>query len=79
MALYFTKVSGVIRVATDGGVPRTFYSVQSRVEPNSNNDSVTIYLGGNSYTELYTNIRVNNQTPTTLSEAVTLLSSLIGS
>jgi len=79
MALYFSKVSGVIRVATDSGLPRTFYSVQSRVEPNTNNDTVTIYLGGSSYTELYSSIRVNNQTPSTLSEAVTLLSSLIGS
>ncbi len=79
MALYFSKVSGVIRVSDGSGVPRTFYSVQSRVEPNANNNEVTIYLGGQSYTELYTNIRVNNQTPSTLSEAVTLLSSLIGS
>lgn len=79
MALTFTKVSGVIRVATDSGVPRTYYSVQSRVEPDLANNNVTIYLGGSSYTVAYNGFTVNGQTPRTISEAVTLLSALIGS
>lgn len=79
MPVYFTKVSGVIRVAPDTTtVPRTFYSVNSRVEPDPTNSSVTIYLGGSSYTMKATDVIVNNQTARTLSEAVTLLTSLIG-
>jgi hypothetical protein len=79
MAVYFTKVSGVIRVVTDGGsIPRTYYSVNSRVEADQNNNQVTIFLSGNSYTLNLADIVVNGQIPRTLSEAVTLLTSLIG-
>lgn len=79
MAVYFNKVSGVIRVTTDGtGIPRTFYSVNSRVEADQNNNQVTLFLSGGSYTQAYTDIVVNGQIPRTMSEAVTLLTSLIG-
>ena len=79
MAVYFTKVSGVIRVVTDGGsIPRTYYSVNSRVEADQNNNQVTIFFFFNSYTLNLADIVVNGQIPRTLSEAVTLLTSLIG-
>ena len=79
MAVYFTKVSGVIRVVTDGGsIPRTYYSVNSRVEADQNNNQVTIFFFFFSYTLNLADIVVNGQIPRTLSEAVTLLTSLIG-
>lgn len=79
MAIYFSKVSGVVRVATDSDVPRIYFTPSGKCIPNPDGVNVTVQIQGDTFTIPYTDLRVNNQTPATMSTAITLLNSLFGS
>lgn len=78
MAIYFTKVSGVVRISTDSDVPRLYFSPVGKAIPNPNGTDITLQIGGDSLTMAYTNMVVNGQIPSTQTTAITLLNSIFG-
>jgi len=78
MAIYFTKVSGVVRIATDSDVPRIYFSPIGKATPNPNGTDITLQIGGDSFTMAYTDMVVNGQIPSTQRTGITLLNSIFG-
>lgn len=82
MAYNFTKISGVIRVTdtVSNTVPKSYFGAVGKFEPTPDNLGVNIQINyQNSFTVKLTDLKVNGQTPSTISEAMTLLNSLFGS
>ncbi len=79
MAYNFLKISGVYRVAdtNTNAIPKSYFNTSGKFGINGSNISITI--GGDEYLLALADLKVNGQTPTTTSEAVTLLNSLFGS
>lgn len=78
MAINFSKISGVIRVQTDTGLPKAYYNQPSRFTPNPAGDGFIIFIGIDSFTVSLTDMQVNGQTPTTMQTGNTLLTALFG-
>ncbi len=76
-AINFTKISGVIRVAQDGGAPKSYFTPSRSVEPSPSGTEVTVYLGGASFTVKLTDLRVNGQTPVNMNDAISLLNAIL--
>lgn len=81
-AISLVKVSGVLSITQTAGLGK-YYSATAvaNAKFNSNNAGDTVYLqiGGDNYEIALTDLRVNSQTPATMSTALVLLNSLFGS
>lgn len=76
----FTKVSGVVRIEStvQGSLAyKSFFSPRGELTHKGN--TIYITVNGIPLQFEYTDLQVNGQTPSTLSEAITLLTSIFGS
>ena len=74
----FTKISGVITVTSGSNPPKSYFGLTGTYMPNAANDGVNIEIGGASIYVSLTDLRVNGQTPSTMTTARTLLNSIFG-
>lgn len=81
-AISLVKVSGVLSITQTAGAGKYYSSTavaEAKFCPNNTNDGVNITIGGDNYSISLTDLRVNSQTPATMSTALVLLNSIFGS
>lgn len=79
-SINFTKISSVVRVTStvQGSVPsKSYFGAVGKF--NNNGNTFYISIGSDQYQEQLGDFQVNGQTPSTISEALTLLTSIFGS
>jgi hypothetical protein len=74
----FTKVSGVITVTSGTNPPKSFFGLSGYYNTNASNDGFIIQIGTTNLQVSLTDLRVNGQTPSTMTTARTLLNSIFG-
>lgn len=77
----FTKVSAMLIVTQTAGLPKYYGATaiaSAKFSPSSDGLYVNLYIGGDSFTIAYEDVRVTSTTATTLSSALTLLNSILG-
>lgn len=79
MIINITKSSGVISIKQDTNTPKYFFGLTGNYTAMSNGTTILIQIGGTSLQVELSNLRVNGQTPSSLSTALTLLNSIFGS
>jgi hypothetical protein len=74
-----TKVSGVLFVL-DSNVtnPKAYFGATGKYQFATDDSSVTITIGADQYTTTWQNLRVGTSTPTSVSQAKTLLNAIFG-
>ncbi len=79
MALTITKVSAVLFVA-DGVAtnPKSYFGATGKYQFANDNATVLITVGTDQYTTTWQNLRVGTSTPTSVSQAATLLNAIFG-
>lgn len=77
--LTITKVSSVIFVA-DSNVtnPKSYFGATGRYQFSSDDTTFVITIGDDQYTNTWQNLRVGTSTPTSVSQAKTLLNAIFG-
>jgi hypothetical protein len=79
MPVAFTKSSGVI-ILTGTGQPIYFFGTpKGSFTANSDNITINMIIEGKPVQVVYTDLRVNGTTPSTINTALTLLNSFFGS
>ncbi len=80
MATYtMTRVSGVVSIQQDSGVPKYFFRPVGTFNVMGDNVTIQVNVNGYGMQFPYTDLRVGGQTPSTLSTALTLLASIFQS
>lgn len=82
MATSLVKVSGVLSITETAGYGRYYAATavaNAKFNPNSAGDGILLTIGDDNYSIKLTDLRVNSQTPATMSTALVLLNSLFGS
>ena len=76
----FSKISGVIRVIPSGSTnpTKSYYNHAYSYQQTPDGAGFYIYLGSDVYQVALTDLQVNGQSPTSMTEASVLLNSLIG-
>ena len=72
-----TKISGVINISMNGGNPKSFFGSKGEFNVNPTGDGYNILINGYPFSVLRTNLTVNGQAPTTISEGLTLLGTVL--
>ena len=75
----FASVSGVLSVTSGSNPPKYFWGQTASFAQTNDGSGFLIFVGGTSFTVSLTNLRVNGQAASTMSEAQTLLSALFQS
>lgn len=78
MAINVRKISGVVSVQQDSNTPKYYFGLTGKYTALPNND-IQIQIGGDSFVIPMTNLKVNGQTPSTITTAFTLLNAIFGS
>lgn len=81
MAVSLTKVSGVLIITDTAGSGRYYGATavaNAKFNPNTEGTIVFITIAGDSYNVPLADLRVNSQTPATMSTALVLLNSIFG-
>jgi len=81
-AILLAKISGVLSVTQTTGRPKYYAATavaNAKWNPNADGDGINLTISGDSYSIPLTDLRVNGQTPSTLTTALTLLNSIFGS
>lgn len=78
-ATFLTKVSGVSQITQTTGFPKSYFGGTGKYQSNADGTGVVIQIGGDTFQISLTDLRVNGQTPATLSTALVLLNSFFGS
>lgn len=79
MATNITKTSGVISIRQDSNIPKYYFGISGKFTVQPNNDDIQIQISNDSYTIKFSDLRVNGQTPSTVTTALTLLNAIFGS
>lgn len=77
----FTKISGMLIVTQTSGLPKYYGATaiaSAKFAPTSDGLYVNLSIGGDYFQIAYGDVRVTATTATTLSSALTLLNSIIG-
>lgn len=77
----FTKVSGCLLITQTTGLPKYYAATalaSAKFNPSSDGLYVYITVGNDSYQLPYNGIKVNSTTAVTLTDALTLLNSILG-
>ena len=73
-----SKISSVVMIATDSDIPKSYFGYRGSFSPNPSNDGFNIAIGIDNFAVKLTDLRVNSQAPSTMSEGSTLLRSIFG-
>lgn len=77
--LTFTKVSGVLFVASSASTnPKAYYNSSGSYQFSDDDANVTITIGTQQWTIAWGDLRVGTSTPTSVSQAKTLLNAIFG-
>lgn len=79
---YLTKVSGVLNITQTTGQGRYYAPTavaNAKWNPNGDLTQINLTIDGDSYYIKLEDLRVNGQTPSTMSTALVLLNSIFGS
>ncbi len=80
--IYLTKVSGVLNITQTTGQGRYYGATaiaNSKWNPNGDLTQINLTIDGDSYYIKLEDLRVNGQAPSTMSTALVLLNSILGS
>lgn len=80
-AISLLKVSGVLSITQTEGYGKYYGATaiaEAKYTPNSDATAVNLTIGGDNYFINLTDLRVNSQAPTTMSTALVLLNSILG-
>ena len=78
----FTTVSGMIVITQTTGFPKYYGATaksDAKFNPSSDGAYVNVTIGGDVYQIPYADVKVTNTRATTLTDALTLLNSILGS
>jgi len=77
--LSISKTSGVISIL-DSNVtnPKSYFGATGKYQFSSDNTTFIITIGDDQYTNTWQNLRVGTSTPSSFSQAVTLLNAIFG-
>lgn len=78
MSINITKQSGVISITSNGGQPKSYFGEKGKWTVAHDNITILLWVGTDSYQLVYTDLKVNGQTPSTITTAKTLLTSIFG-
>lgn len=70
------SISGVISISQDGGTPKSYFSEKGKYTFLSDNTTFQLQIGGDSFTFQLDDMQVNGQSPSSLTEALTLLNAV---
>jgi len=73
-----TKISSVVSITTDSDIPKSYFGYRGSFSPTPAGTGFNIAIGIDNFQVLRTDLRVNGQAPSTMSEASTLLRSIFG-
>lgn len=76
MAINITKVSNVILIATDSNLPKAYFNRTGSYMPNAAGDGFDIVVNGDPYSVKRADMRIGGQTPSSMTEANTLLNAI---
>ncbi len=80
MSLTLTKISGVLLVKDSTHTnPKSYFGATGTYQFADDDTTVTIKIGTDIYTLTWQNLIVGSSTPTTVSQAKTLLNAIFGS
>lgn len=74
-----TKTSGVIFVlANNNTYPKSYFGEKGTYIPSNDSTTISINIGLDTYVTTWQNLRVGTSTPTSFSQALTLLNAIFG-
>lgn len=72
-----TKISGVLFIAVSSiANPKSYFGATGKYQFASDDSSVTINIGGDTYTTTWQDLRVGTSTPTSVSQAKVLMNAI---
>ena len=74
-----TKISSVLFVTQQGFNPKSYFGATGSYQFATDDSTVNIYIGNDIYTVAWADLRVGTSTPTSVSQAKTLLNAIFGS
>jgi len=81
MLTIFTKLSGMLIITQTAGLPKYYGATaiaSAKFAPTNDGLYINLSIGGDNFQVAYGDVRVTSTTATTLSSALTLLNSIIG-
>jgi hypothetical protein len=77
--LTITKVSGILFILDSNTTnPKAYFGGTGKYQFSSDDTTFQIFIGTDVYTNTWQNLRVGTSTPTSVSQAKTLLNSIFG-
>jgi len=76
MATNITSISGVISISMDGGIARSYFGEKGKYTFLSNQTTLQVYIGQDTYSIELADLQVNGQAPVNLAEALILLNTV---
>lgn len=74
-----TKVSGVLFLRnSDNTNAKSYFGATGKYLISDDNTTIQIFIGGDIYSLTWQNLRVGTSTPTSISQAATLLNAIFG-
>lgn len=78
MTTTITKISAVLFVTVNGSNPKSYFGATGKYQFSDDNTTVQICIGLDVYNTTWQNLIVGTSTPTSVSQAKTLLNGILG-